>query len=114
MNEDTLEFHEKTETLTKKHQPNEKWGFLLFPASLGSCSPCAFLLCDQGVAIARMTVPPSWAGFVFHCLKNSCPCSHHNGLYNLESILNIENPVSPLMKIILSLARGQPDPNSPL
>lgn len=106
MNEATLQFHGKMEKQQKrKRQPNGKWGFLLFPASSGSCGPGAFRLCDQGVAVARVMVPPSWAGFGFHLLKNSCLCSHHDGLYNLEPVLSIKSPMSPLTWMVLSPQR---------
>ena len=78
MNAVTLQLHEEIERVWKKTLLNVKEGFLLFLASSGSCVPGAFPLCDQGVAVPRVMVPPSRAGFTFHLLKNSCPGSSQN------------------------------------
>lgn len=65
-------------------------GSLLFSASSGSSGPGAFPLCDQGVAIAWVKMPSSWAGSVLQALQNNCQCSHLNGLDNLESASSLE------------------------
>lgn len=77
-----LPFHVKI----KKASGHVTKGSLLFSASSGSCGPGAFPLCDQGVAIAWVKMPSSWAGFVLQPLQNNRQCSHLNGPDNLESI----------------------------
>lgn len=66
---------------------------VMFPASSGSCGPGAFRLCDQGVAVARVMVPPSWAGFGFHLLSLGAPCFPGNPIalvQLLEAFFKVE------------------------
>lgn len=101
----TLWFHEKIKRQQKqKHQSNVQ-GFLLFPASSGSCVPWASRCCDKGVAVSWVRVPPGWTGFVSHLLENSV-CVHITMVFqSRESILSKKHPRSPLNRLVWSPER---------
>lgn len=79
--------------------------FLTAPCKLGQLrsmslwvlwSGSGSVLSEGATRLDRIGLPPP---------GKQCLCSHHSGLYNLESVLGIKHPRSPLNRLVLSPER---------